>query len=84
MNSLRFDKMHLGYSVVVQYVESGSGEEEQLAALHSDKCPQETVRAIFSGMYTILSAALRQPNLKQEVCMCVCSYRVWLLSFCVS
>lgn len=54
-------------SVVVQYVESGDGEEDLMSGLQSEKYTQEMLRAIFSGMYTVLTAALRQPGLKTEV-----------------
>jgi len=53
---------------VVHYLETGLGEEESLTALQSEKCPQETVRAIFAGIHTILIAALKQPSLKPAVC----------------
>lgn len=36
--------------------------------MQSEKCPQETVRAIFAGIHTILTAALKQPSLKPAVC----------------
>lgn len=55
------------FPVVVQYLETEDGEEEQLSGLQSDKCTQEMLRAIFSGMHSVLSAALRQPGLKVEV-----------------
>ena len=53
--------------VVVQYLESGDGEEELMSGLQSEKYTQEMLRAIFSGMHTVLTAALRQPGLKTEV-----------------
>ena len=53
--------------VVVQYLESGDGEEELMSGLQSEKYTQELLRAIFSGMHTVLAAALRQPGLKTEV-----------------
>lgn len=53
--------------VVVQYVENGDGEEDQLSGLQSEKYTQEMLRTIFSGMHTVLTAALRQPGLKTEV-----------------
>ena len=53
--------------VVVQYVESGDGEEDLMSGLQSEKYTQEMLRAIFSGMHTVLTAALRQPGLKTEV-----------------
>ena len=55
------------WSVVVEYIETGSGETEKLTALESSKVSQESVRTIFSGLHTILSAALKQPSLKTEV-----------------
>ena len=55
-------------SVVVEYLETGRGETERLAALESQKISQENVRTIFSGMHTLLSAALKQTTLKAEVC----------------
>ena len=54
--------------VVVQYLESGGGEEEKLRALESAKCSQEVIRVAFAGMHTLLSAAVRLPGLKTEVC----------------
>ena len=57
----------LSSTVVVQYLETGVGEEESLTALQSEKCPQETVRAIFAGIHTVLTAALKQPSLKAAV-----------------
>ena len=57
----------LASTAVVQYLETGVGEEESLTALQSEKCPQETVRAMFAGIHTILTAALKQPNLKPAV-----------------
>lgn len=60
-------KVSLSYPVVVQYLETENGEEEQMSDLQSEKCTQEMLRAIFSGMYTVLTAALRQPGLKVEV-----------------
>ena len=57
----------LSSTVVVQYLEIGVGEEESLTALQSEKCPQETVRAIFAGIHTVLTAALKQPSLKAAV-----------------
>jgi hypothetical protein len=53
--------------VVVEYLETGSGEGEKLTALESKKVTQENVRTIFSGMHSLLSAALKQTSLKQEV-----------------
>ena len=53
--------------VVVQYLETEEGEEEQLSALQSEKYTQEVLRAVFSGMHSVLAAALRQPGLKVEV-----------------
>ena len=53
--------------VVVEYLETGSGENERLTALESAKVSQENIRTVFSGMCTILSAALKQPSLKTEV-----------------
>ena len=55
-------------SVVVEYLETGTGETDRLAALESQKISQENVRTIFSGMHTLLSAALKQTALKAEVC----------------
>ena len=52
---------------MVQYLESGDGEEELMSGLQSEKYTQEMLRAIFSGMHTVLIAALRQPGLKTEV-----------------
>ena len=54
-------------SVVVQYLETGGGEEEQMSDLQSEKYTQEILRAVFSGMHSVLTAALRQPGLKAEV-----------------
>ena len=73
--------------VVVQYVETGGGEEELMAGLQTEKYTQEILRAIFSGMHTVLTAALRQPGLKAEVwskinraCVCCFLYKVCLHS----
>lgn len=52
---------------MVQYIETEGGEEEQMAELQNEKYTQEMLRTIFSGMHTILTAALRQPGLKVEV-----------------
>ena len=57
--------------VVVAYIETGSGETEKLTALESGKVSQENIRTIFSGMHTILGAALKQPSLKTDVSVCV-------------
>lgn len=54
-------------AVVVEYMETGTGETERLVALESSKVTQENTRTIFSGMHSILSAALKQPSLKVEV-----------------
>ena len=54
-------------TVVVQYLESGDGDEEQMSDLQSEKYTQEVLRTVFSGMHTLLKAALRQPGLKAEV-----------------
>ena len=48
-------------------METGGGEEDQMVELQSEKCTQEMLRTIFSGMHTLLTAALRQPGLKVEV-----------------
>ena len=56
-------------AVVVEYMETGTGETERLTSLESNKVTQENTRTIFSGMHSILSAALKQPNLKVEVSM---------------
>ena len=58
------------HTVVVEYLQSGSDDEEALAKLETDKCPQDVLRAIFAGMHTILQSALRQPKLKAEVRWC--------------
>lgn len=55
-------------TVVVEYLETGSGETEKLASLESKKVSQENVRTIFSGMHSLLSVALKQSSLKTEVC----------------
>ena len=52
---------------MVQYLETGSGNEAALAALRSERCSEEALRSMFSGMHTIVTAALRQPKLKPEV-----------------
>lgn len=76
INRLRWLDIHFAPSirpciflslVVVQYVETGEGEEELMAGLESEKYTQEILRAMFSGMHTVLTAALRQPGLKAEV-----------------
>lgn len=54
-------------SGVVQYLETGEGDEDQLAALQNTKCTQETIRVLYAGMYKVLSMALRTPSLKPEV-----------------
>ena len=51
----------------MQYMETEGGEEDQMVDLQSEKCTQEMLRTIFSGMHTLLTAALRQPGLKVEV-----------------
>ena len=48
-------------------METGYGGEDQMVELQSEKCSQEMLRTIFSGMHTLLTAALRQPGLKVEV-----------------
>ena len=55
------------HAVVVQFLETGCGTEDSMTSLQSEKCPQETVRAVFAGIRTLLDAALRQPSLKLEV-----------------
>lgn len=55
------------YLVVVEFMETRTGETEQLVSLESSKMSQDTVRTIFSGMHTIISSALKQPGLKLEV-----------------
>ena len=67
------DSGPLSSTVVVQYLETGVGEEESLTALQGEKCPQETVRAIFAGIHTVLTAALKQPSLKPAVGFHDCS-----------
>lgn len=52
---------------VVMHVEMGEGYEDQLTALQGPKCSQETVRALFAGMLSLLTSALRTPGLKPEV-----------------
>ena len=59
-------------AVVVEYLETGSGETEKLVSLESQKLSQENVRTIFSGMHTLLSTALKQSSLKAEVCHVTC------------
>ncbi len=61
--------------MVIEYIETSKGEVDQLSALQSSKVSQETVRTIFSGMYTILSAALKQPGLKLDVRLWDCGSR---------
>lgn len=55
------------HTVVVEYLQTGSDDEETLAKLETGKCTQEVLRALFAGMHTILQSALRQPRLKAEV-----------------
>ena len=57
-------------SGVVQYLETEGGEEQQMTELQSEKVTQEMLRVVFSGMHSLLAAALRQPGLKVEVCSC--------------
>ncbi|XP_064404733.1 COMM domain-containing protein 5-like isoform X2 [Halichondria panicea] len=52
---------------VVMHVEMGEGYEDQLTALQGPKCSQETVRALFAGMLSLLTSALRTPGLKPEI-----------------
>eukprot|EP00731_Ephydatia_muelleri_P030928 Em0022g442a len=52
---------------VVEYLQTGSDDEEALAKLETGKCTQEVLRALFAGMHIILQSALRQPKLKAEV-----------------
>ena len=57
----------LAHTVVVEYLQTGSDDEEALAKLETGKCTQEVLRALFAGMHIILQSALRQPKLKAEV-----------------
>lgn len=57
----------LVYTVVVEYMETGTGDTEKLTSLETTKVTQENLRTIFSGMHAILSTALKQPGLKIEV-----------------
>ena len=62
------------HTVVVHFLETGCGTEDSTTSLQSEKCPQETVRAVFAGIHTLLDTALRQPSLKLEVSYrCACS-----------
>ena len=54
-------------AVVVEYIDTGSGETEKLTALESSKVSQENIRTIFAGMHTLLTSALKQPSLKTDV-----------------
>ena len=52
---------------VVEGLEENELETEQFLSLATDKCPEETLRAIYSGLSVLVKLASRQPTLKSEV-----------------
>lgn len=52
---------------VTEYIETGSSSDDALSGIETDEFPEESVRAVFSGVLRVLTAALRLPRLKSEV-----------------
>ena len=52
---------------VAEYIESGSGSDDVLSGMETDKCPEEALRSVFAGVHCVLTSALRLPRLKSEV-----------------
>lgn len=55
------------YTGVMEYIETGSGVEEALSELETDKLTEEALRTVFAGVHTAVASALRLPRLKSEV-----------------
>ena len=53
--------------VVIRSLEDGALSDNELESLTNDKLTEETVRVLFAGLRSLLTSAIRQPNLKSEV-----------------
>lgn len=52
---------------MTEYIETGSSSDDALSGIETNEFPEEAVRAVFSGVLCVLTAALRLPRLKSEV-----------------
>ena len=51
---------------VTEYIETGSGSDDALSGMETDKLTEEALRTVFAGVHTVLTSALRLPRLKSE------------------
>ena len=54
--------------MVVQSIEDGSMDTDAFLGLATGKITEETLRVVYAGLYQLITLALKQPNLKSEVC----------------
>ena len=55
-------------------METGSGSEDALSGMDTDKFPEDALRTVFAGVHCVVTAALRLPRLKSEVHVAVATH----------
>jgi len=69
----------------VQYLETGTLEEELFLKMTTDKLPENNLRLVFAAIMVLLRAALRQPTLKSEVTtpfsLVLCAYKTSICTY---